>query len=135
MKKLFVIFLLLFGFSKTAFVQNLIGQKEEKMYSVSLIQLIANPKKYHNKKVQIIGFMNLQFESNGIYLHKEDAEHLITNNGLWLSFLFSNDLKTGKEDLNNKYVLIEGLFDMKMRGHFGMWSGSIKNITRCDEWR
>ncbi|GGG55173.1 hypothetical protein [Epilithonimonas arachidiradicis] len=37
--------------------------------------------------------------------------------------------------LNNKYVLIEGVFDAENSVYMGMWSGEIKNITRVDSWR
>ena len=39
-------------------------------YSVSLIRLIANPEKYHGKKIQVTGYINLEFEGDAIYLHK-----------------------------------------------------------------
>jgi hypothetical protein len=103
-------------------------------HTLSLVNLIATPEKYHGKKVQIIGFLNIEFEGNGIYLHKDDYEHGIYSNGFWVSI----DQKTGKTISNNKlnksYVLIEGAFNMKQRGHMGLWSGEIENITRIIKW-
>jgi hypothetical protein len=132
MKKLFVIFLLVFSFSSLVFTQNN-NVKVEEMYSISLIQLLANPQKYHKKKIQVMGFLNLEFEGNAIYLHKEDYEHSLLKNGFWVE-ISNKSMKNGKE-VNQKYVLIEGEFDMNSQGHFGLWSGEIKNITRCDAWR
>jgi hypothetical protein len=37
-------------------------------------------------------------------------------------------------ELDQKYVLVEGTFDAKMKGHMGLWSGSIQKITRCQVW-
>jgi hypothetical protein len=132
MKKFLVILLLVFGFNSLAFTQNS-NVKEEKMYSISLIQLLANPEKYHGKKIHVMGYLNLEFEGNAIYLHKEDYEHSLVKNGFWVE-ISNKTMKNGKE-INQKYVLIEGEFDMNSHGHMGLWSGSIKNITRCDEWR
>ncbi|MBE7646765.1 hypothetical protein [Tenacibaculum finnmarkense] len=102
--------------------------------TLSLVNLIATPEKYHGKKVQIIGFLNIEFEGDGIYLHKDDYEHGIYSNGFWVSI----DQKTGKtisnDKLNKSYVLIEGTFNMKQRGHMGLWSGEIENITRIIKW-
>ncbi len=103
-------------------------------YTLSLVNLIATPEKYHGKKVQIVGFLNIEFEGNGIYLHKNDYEHGIYSNGFWVSI----DQKTGKtisdDKLNKSYVLIEGTFNMEQRGHMGLWSGEIENINRIIKW-
>ena len=32
-------------------------------------------------------------------------------------------------------LLLEGTFSAKETGHMGLWSGSIRNITRCQVWR
>ncbi|WP_395751049.1 hypothetical protein [Prosthecobacter sp.] len=97
--------------------------------SVSLIQLIANPKAYDGVRVRVIGFLNVEFEGDAIYLHEDDFKHSITKNGLWV------DASSIKPGLKQKYVLIEGTFDAKMTGHMGLWSGSLQEITRCEAWR
>ena len=100
---------------------------------VSLVQLIASPKGYNGKIVRLIGFVRLEFEGDAIYLHQEDYKHSISKNGLWIDV--TEDMEKRKTALDQKYVLIEGTFDAKMTGHFGMWSGSIQKITRCQVWR
>jgi hypothetical protein len=45
---------------------------------VSLVRLMATPEKYDGKAVQVVGFLRLEFEGNGLYLHQEDYEHGIT---------------------------------------------------------
>ena len=52
---------------------------------VSMIQLIVNPKDYHNKAVRIVGFVKLRFEHNAVYLHQDDYAYGIYKNGLWLA--------------------------------------------------
>lgn len=100
---------------------------------VSLIQLIANPKEYHGKVVRVIGFVRIAFEGNSLYLHEDDYKHGITRNGLWVEV--SGAMRDRKAKLDLRYVIVEGTFDAKMKGHMGLWSGSLQDITRCDVWR
>jgi len=39
-----------------------------------------------------------------------------------------------KDTLSLRYVLLEGTFNAKKKGHMGMWSGTIENITRTMVW-
>lgn len=104
------------------------------VYDVSLVQLIATPEKYHGKRVQVVGYLNLEFEGDAIYLHQEDFANSLLKNAFWVDF--SERVKQEKKlaDYNKKYVIIIGLFDMNLRGHMSLFSGEIKNITRLDNW-
>ena len=97
---------------------------------VSLIQLIATPKVYDGMKVTVAGFMRLEFEGTAIYLHREDYENSLYQNGLWLHIGESDDIR----DLDKTYVLIEGIFDASDHGHMDLWAGSIKEIDRIIPW-
>jgi hypothetical protein len=109
------------------FVQPLLAA--EQPLDVSLVHLLANPKDYDGKVVSLTGFMRLEFEGNGIYLHEDDYKHSIYKNGLWIDV--TEDMMKRRAELDQKYVLVEGTFDAKMTGHLGLWSGSIRKITRC----
>lgn len=100
--------------------------------ALSLVQLIANPQDYDGKLVRVIGFVRLEFEGNAIYLHQDDYKHVITKNGLWLDA--SGDIVQKREEFDQKYVLLEGVFNAKNTGHMGLWSGSIQKISRCKVW-
>jgi hypothetical protein len=39
-----------------------------------------------------------------------------------------------RKELDRKYALIEGIFNAKDHGHFGLWSGSIEKVTRAIVW-
>lgn len=97
---------------------------------VSMIQLIANPEKHHNKLVRVIGFVHLQFEGNLICPYEEDYKKLLSKNCLWLSV--SDEIK--KQGSSDKYMVVEGTFDAKSFGHFGMYSGTLRKIKRFDNW-
>ncbi len=109
------------------FVQPLVAAE---LLNVSLVQLIANPKDYHDKVVRVIGFVSLEFEGDAIYLHQDDYKHSVCKNGLWLDA--SDDVRKKKADFDKKYVLVEGTFNAKKTGHMGLFSGSIQKISRFD---
>ncbi|ROH99611.1 hypothetical protein [Chryseobacterium daecheongense] len=100
---------------------------------ISLVRLIATPEKYHNKIIEVVGYLNLEFEGDAIYLHQEDYEKAILKNAFWVEF--SNDInKKGLMKYNKKYVIIRGRFNMNENGHMGLFGGEIQNITRLDSW-
>jgi hypothetical protein len=100
---------------------------------VSLVQLIANPKDYDGKVVRAIGFVNLEFEGDAVYLHQDDYRYGITKNGLWLDFT-RDEFHKNKSEFDQKYVLLEGTFNAKETGHMGLWSGSIQKLSRIQVW-
>ena len=112
-------------------------QKVNGIYFLSIIDLIAHPELYDGKKVNIIGYMHLEFEGNILYLSKEDCTREISKNGIWLELNFSKYYSNSKRNpgKNDSYVLIEGIFDGKSNGHLGCCSGTIKDITRLEAWR
>jgi hypothetical protein len=98
---------------------------------VSLVNLIATPEKYHQRKIRVIGFLHLEFEGNCLYLHRDDFEYGMSKNAIWLN-LTTKDKELRR--LSNEYVILEGTFESKMTGHMGMNSGSITNISRLELW-
>jgi hypothetical protein len=101
---------------------------------VSIINLIATPEKYHGKKIQIIGYLHLEFEGDAIYLNKEDYLHSIMANGLWVNFSDKITKTKNLKDYNDNYVIILGTFNMDSNGHMGLWSGTMDDIIRLDFW-
>ncbi|MBD5779470.1 hypothetical protein IEN85_08185 [Pelagicoccus sp. NFK12] len=106
------------------------GSFDEK---TSIITLIATPEKYQNKRIRITGVAHLEFEENVIYVTKDDYKNKVWKNGLWISFpVETPDSKINElKKLNGKYVTIEGFFDTET-GHFGVASGTIRNIQRYE---
>jgi hypothetical protein len=100
---------------------------------VSLIQLIANPQAFDNKRVRIIGYLRLEFEGDVIYFHREDYEYGLTKNGLWVN-VPPDMTQAQKQAVNNKYVICTGIFRAGMHGHMGLNSGELTEITRLEPW-
>jgi hypothetical protein len=96
--------------------------------AVSLVQLIANPASFDGKRVVLTGYVVLEVENTAVYLHESDATYAIARNGLWL------DVPPGGEShrarFHQQYVLVEGTFNARRRGHLGRFSGTVENIGR-----
>jgi hypothetical protein len=73
---------------------------------VSMVRLIATPDRYHEKWVQVIGYLNLEFEGNAIYLHREDFESGDPKNGVWVNLKMNgpDDYKV----FSGHYVIMVG---------------------------
>ena len=99
---------------------------------VTLVQLIANPEKFDERLIRVIGFLRLAFEGDVLYLHREDYENAILGNGIWVNV--TPEITKERVTLNLHYVLLEGVFSSSNRGHMGMWSGAIKQIRRAELW-
>lgn len=104
-----------------------------KPLDVSLLQLIANPSAWHDRRVRVIGYLNVEFEGNALYVHESDWTHGVSKNALWVDVSFGDMAKY--KSLHHRYVIMEGMFDATSYGHLGMFSGELTNITRCDKWR
>lgn len=110
--------------------------------SISFVQLISNPKFYHNKKIQISGYLHYKFEDAALYMSKNDADYLQGENAVWVTFASKASLEPLEKVSNvsfpyfdSKYVTIEGIFDYESTGHMGANIGTIKNIERMFENR
>ena len=90
---------------------------------VSIINLIANPEKYQGKRVTVIGYMSAEFEGTAIYLSREDFDHKISKNAIFLNIGKAYEYKL----YHKEYVSLDGIFT-KGGGHFGVYSGMLNNV-------
>ena len=96
-------------------------------YQATIIQLLARPEIFDGKRVIVTGFLHVAFESRGLYIRRQDFDDRLWHNGLWLG-TFSESVNECQDDT---YVTLEGLFQSRRYGHYGLWSGMITDITRC----
>jgi len=97
---------------------------------VSLIQLIANPSAYHGKFIRVDGYFHFKNEDQGLYLSKDDADHLMSRNAIWVSFDGPGKTTQDFKALDCQYVLLEGVFNSKGAGHMDLYSGEIQMVSR-----
>ena len=128
----FLIFSFIFKNKAQTFITDNYG---DTVYNVSIIKILSNPEEYHNKKVVVIGYLHCSFENSAIYLSEEFSQIGSKENAIWVSYdnnveinplLNSNISLT---DLDRKYVLLAGFYDMNNNGHFGRYAGSIINVS------
>jgi len=112
------------------------GQGGCALWGASLIELIARPEQFDGKAVRVIGFVNFEFEGNGLYVSRNDWEHSIARNGVWIDppSGFDSDSAPSRKSPNQEYVIVEGIFNAANRGHMGMWSGAIERVSRLEGW-
>jgi len=101
-------------------------------YTPSLIALIAAPDRYQLKTVQVIGFANLEFEGNALYVGREDFERGLVANAVWIDV--PDSLMPKDSSLRRGYYIVDGRFRADVRGHMGMFSGTIDSISRFERW-
>jgi len=106
---------------------------EESSSPVSIVNLLANPNAYHGKRVTVIGCVRLDFEGTVLYLHRDDYEHLIPSNAVWLSF-GANWPTAAQCSLEGRYVIVEGRFDATHHGHFRIYPAALTEISRLEPW-
>jgi hypothetical protein len=95
---------------------------------VSMMALLGSPADYDGKLVVTYGYVHFEFEGDSVYLHKEDFDHRLVTNSLWISL--SEGVKA--EGCQDSYALIQGRFVAGFRGHMGLNPGEIAEVTRCD---
>jgi hypothetical protein len=99
-------------------------------FNASIVQLLAHRDRYHGQRVQVKGFLTVEFESTAIYLSKDDAEYGLTRNGFWVDFNTDKIAPSSQQQYDWKYVLLEGRFDKDDRGHLSLWQGTIEEVDR-----
>jgi hypothetical protein len=99
----------------------------------SIYALIADPKRYHEREVSVVGYLDLGFEYAILYPHEADARLWITANGIWVTA--SDALWRRESELKKKYVVLTGVIDARPtpRGNPFCWC-SIRDNS-CSVWR
>lgn len=91
--------------------------------TVSMVQLLANPESFNDRRVAVGGFLSLQYEGSALYLHADDFEHQLRKNALWA---FIPKSQANRECFDGKYVVVIGTVRSNYFGHMGAYSGSIE---------
>jgi hypothetical protein len=100
------------------------------LYGVSLVELIANPDRFHGRRVSVQGYVRLEFEGNAIYLSKDAYEARSMRDALWITPAPASPYAKPGATFGPRYTSVVGRFDAFDRGHFGMYSGAITEATR-----
>lgn len=96
--------------------------------NVSIYRLLATPSDFHNKKVRVTGFLKLEHEGNALYANETDFQLAILQNSIWLSLKKSN-----YPSFDEGYATVQGIFNAKETGHFGLFSGALIDIRSIEK--
>jgi hypothetical protein len=96
--------------------------------TVPLVALLARPREFDGRSIRVVGFGHLEFEGDALYLHREDfAQNLVTN-----SVRLEVPLGPAFKAFNDKYVVVEGIFEAAGDSSRALRPGSIRRISRYD---
>jgi hypothetical protein len=98
--------------------------------SRSVVALLADPAAFHEKRVRTLGFYVLAEEESALYLSAGDAEHGIYANSVWVDGEGSSVDLAG---VSGRYVLVEGTFNARNKGHGSLAAGGIESVSRIVE--
>jgi hypothetical protein len=106
---------------------------------VSIIQLVANPDRYHLTVVQIEGYATLRHEGNQLCPVEKPGS---TKDCVWLQYddgpyesdadlaRFDRAKARWEREFNGKRISVVGTFNRGLMGHENLWSGGIEKIRR-----
>ncbi len=99
-----------------------------------MIAVVADPHRWHGKKVRLNGAFQWQFEGTKLCVHMDDLVYGMGRNCLFVHMQPEDVNSTFEKLLANtrKYVLLEARIDAGDRGHLGMSAGSLVEVTRLD---
>lgn len=100
-----------------------------KAHKVSLITLIANPKKYHKKTIVVEGYFSMETEGQAIFISKDAYQTMIFKNALYIYINYDSLKKMSIDEPYKGYVKIEGVFNKDLKGSYDFYSGGLENIT------
>jgi hypothetical protein len=81
-------------------------------------------------RVQVIGFCQVAFEAQGVFAYQQDADLMNWSSGVWLD-LDDETLQQARTH-DGSFILVEGRFSAKTRGHMGVWAGALSQISRIE---
>ncbi len=99
---------------------------------VSLVSLIATPEKFDGQYIRIMGiaYFDSKGSINAVCLTREDKRKA---NGMNAIFLYFSPSVTNADKLNDKYVMVQGVFRTHDRGHLNSFAASLDQVDRLEE--
>ena len=93
----------------------------------SMVTLLAQPAIKNAQRVQVSGFLVLDFEGEALYLHKEDYQEGLTRNAIRIAL--TPEQEKQYKDLAGSYVWVEASF-LKRRNSEDIFTGSLFDVRQ-----
>jgi hypothetical protein len=94
---------------------------------ISIVTLLAEPVSKIPQRVQVAGFLVLEFEGQALYLHKDDYEQQLVRNAIRIAL--TPEQEKEYKALSGGYVLVEASFK-KVPNSEDIFTGSLFNVRR-----
>jgi hypothetical protein len=101
--------------------------------TVTMQQLLAEPRRFEGQRVRTTGFLRLEFEANALYPTRDDFNNSVMRHAVWLDLTNAQLRRLGK--LNNGHVVVEGTFTAQYMGQGGKWPGALRHVASVRMWR
>ena len=108
------------------------GEPESSPLNVSLVELIATPKRFDGVLVNVVGYLDMSREGDLLYLHRTDSDNMLNSNAIWLHR--TEQIGVDKKRLNHKYVKVVGIFRSGFKEQLGTPNCGIPDATRVELW-
>ena len=99
---------------------------------VPLVAVIVDPSHYDQRRVTVVGYLHIEGQQVGLYLHSEDVNRLFKNAMLLDTSGLTERLAGSIKQLDGKYCLVEGVVDAKSDPVDSVWRAIIESITRLE---
>jgi putative aminopeptidase FrvX len=107
-----------------------LGDVNPKAIDTSIIRLLSNGSEYDGKLVRVQGVIRVEHEGMALYLTKEHADRSMTAYSVALSFTREQGEQLKKLGIRTgRYVQVEGIFENRAGGHFGINPCTIRDVT------
>lgn len=101
-------------------------KREPEPEPVSMVTLIANPDRFHNRLVCVEGFFHALPGDQALYLSHSDADYCITSNAIWVDadkLIQFGEGTSLQNSYHGKLVSVIGKFNSSSNGHYDVFAG------------
>jgi catechol 2,3-dioxygenase-like lactoylglutathione lyase family enzyme len=94
---------------------------QQQAVQVLFPDLLANPRQFHDKTIEVRGFLLQEYENSALY--STDKWHY-AQEAIWITP--PPNLHLSRGEVNRHYAVVTGVFDANDHGHLGSYSGTLK---------
>jgi hypothetical protein len=103
--------------------------------TLSLVGLLSAPRTYHRRTVAVVGYLHLEHDGNLLYLRKEDFDHRLHTNAVWIEIPDTPELRFDlTARFSGRYVMVKGTYDATRADVSDLPSGTLTQITHIMAW-
>ncbi|HEY2392164.1 MAG TPA: hypothetical protein VGK22_13410 [Candidatus Angelobacter sp.] len=95
------------------------GLNAQQEKTIPLSDVLANPAQFHDKTIEVRGFLLQEFENSALYTTGKWQR----TEGIWITPIAN--LHISRSEVNRRYVIATGIFNANDYGHLGQFRGTL----------